>query len=86
MAKIKNAIKLARGEMNREHQGAVAFEYVIILVIMAVAIFAAWGMMGDMIIDKAEDIANFIGKNGQGGLDDSGFTRGNTVKDSYWGH
>ena len=54
--------------MHEEHEGAVAFEYIIILVIMAVAIFAAWRFLGKAIKDKAKDIANFIGGNGQSNI------------------
>ena len=51
--------------MNQEHSGAVAFEYIIILVIMAVAIFIAWGLLSDELKAKAQDIADFISNNGQ---------------------
>lgn len=54
--------------MNQEHQGAVAFEYIIILVIMAVAIFGAWKMLGDQVVAKAQQISNFIKNNGQTAL------------------
>lgn len=54
--------------MNQEHSGAVAFEYIIILVIMAVCIFAAWDLLGDAVVKKAGEIASFIENNGQGGL------------------
>jgi Flp pilus assembly pilin Flp len=61
MMRIINTI---RGEMNAEHAGAVAFEYVIILVIMAVAIFTAWGILSNQIITKANEISTFIANNG----------------------
>lgn len=54
--------------MNQEHEGAVAFEYIIILVIMAVCIFTAWEYLADAVIAKAQDIAAFIQNNGQTGL------------------
>ena len=52
-------------QLNQEHEGAVAFEYIIILVIMAVAIFTAWKLLSSQIQAKAEDIAAFIQNNGQ---------------------
>jgi len=54
--------------MNEEHQGAVAFEYIIILVIMAVAVFTAWGVLSKAITDKATQIQTFIKNNGQSSL------------------
>ena len=54
--------------LNEEHEGAVAFEYIIILVIMAVAIFFAWGLLSDQLEKKASDIAKFIQNNGQSAL------------------
>lgn len=59
---------------NEEHEGAVAFEYIIILVIMAVAIFFAWGLLSDQLEKKAKDIATFIQNNGQGSLGQTGAT------------
>lgn len=61
IAKIKN-------KMKQEHDGAVAFEYMIILVVMAVVIFAAWGTLGTEIKEKATDVASFIANNGQTAL------------------
>lgn len=54
--------------LTQKHQGAVAFEYIIILVIMAVVIFAAWNAMGSTVKDKGTKISNFISNNGQGEL------------------
>jgi len=54
--------------LNQEHSGAVAFEYIIILVIMAVAIFTAWGLLSTELQDKAQDISEFISNNGQNAL------------------
>ena len=54
--------------MNQEHEGAVAFEYIIILVIMAVAIFAAWGILSAELKQKAEEIKTFIANNGTSSL------------------
>lgn len=54
--------------LNQKHAGAVAFEYIIILVIMAVVIFAAWRAMGDTVKTKGSQISNFISNNGQGEL------------------
>ena len=65
MRKIKN-------ELTNEHSGAVAFEYVIILAIMAVAIFATWNLLSGALKAKGQDIANFIQNNGQNALGTSG--------------
>lgn len=54
--------------MNQEHSGAVAFEYIIILVVMAVCIFAAWKILGDAVLAKAQEIADFVKGNGKNGL------------------
>lgn len=51
-----------------DDKGVVAFEYIIVLVIMAVAVFSAWGILSNAIQAKASDIATFIQNNGQGGL------------------
>ena len=50
--------------LQEEHEGAVAFEYVIILCIMAVACFTVWGILGNQIITKANETATFIANNG----------------------
>lgn len=54
--------------MNQEHEGAVAFEYIIILVIMAVAIFAAWSILSAELEQKAKEIRDFIANNGTSSL------------------
>lgn len=54
--------------LTQKHSGAVAFEYIIILVIMAVAIFAAWAVLGNQVKNKANQIGNFIKGNGQTSL------------------
>lgn len=61
-------MKSMKNLMKQEHSGAVAFEYIIILVVMAVVIFTAWEILGDAVIDKAGKIADFISGNGQTGL------------------
>ena len=63
-------------EWNEEHAGAVAFEYVIILVIMAVAIFTAFGVLANQVIMKANEIADFIQKNGTQALGTGAGNRG----------
>lgn len=72
MQKLTNLFKKKNEEvknlMNEEHEGAVAFEYIIILVIMAVCIFTAWKILSDQVIKKAGEIAKFIQNNGQDGL------------------
>lgn len=68
---MKNAIvkkEEIKNLMEQEHEGAVAFEYIIILVIMAVAIFTAWKLLSDQVVSKAGQIADFIKNNGQTGL------------------
>lgn len=54
-----------RNLLKQEHSGAVAFEYIIILVIMAVCIFTAWDLLGDAVVAKARQIKSFIESNGQ---------------------
>lgn len=54
--------------MTTEHSGAVAFEYIIILVVMAVAIFGAWTLLSAELQRKAQDISSFIANNGQAAL------------------
>ena len=61
-------LEAMKQELTKEHDGAVAFEYIIILVIMAVCIFTAWKLLSDQVIAKAEQIADFIKNNGQTGL------------------
>ena len=51
-----------------EHSGAVAFEYIIILVIMAVALFNGFRMLQQSLETKANNVATFIDKNGQESL------------------
>lgn len=58
------AKKEAEALLKEEHAGAVAFEYVIILCIMAVACFTVWGILGNQIISKANEVATFIANNG----------------------
>lgn len=50
--------------LNEEHEGAIPFEYVIILVIMAVAIFTAWTNLSKELEAKSIQIAEFISNNG----------------------
>lgn len=50
----------------RKRSGAVAFEYVIILVVMAAMIFAAFGLLSGIVMDKAEEIGDCIMGNGVG--------------------
>lgn len=75
---IKKALNTIKEEVNQEHAGAVAFEYVIILVIMAVAIFTAWGVLADQVIVKANEIAEFIRTNGRSGVGEGTTHRGTT--------
>ena len=51
-----------------EHEGAVAFEYIIVLVIMAVALFIGFRMLQAQLIGKSNDIFHFIRNNGQSTL------------------
>ena len=61
-------IEMFKNELTTEHSGAVAFEYIIILVIMAVAIFSAWRLLSAQLISKAGQISDFIKNNGQSAL------------------
>jgi Flp pilus assembly pilin Flp len=54
--------------MTSKHRGAFAFEYIIVLVIMAVAIFTAWKTLATALTSKASDLSAFIGSNGQTAL------------------
>lgn len=54
--------------LTQSHEGAVAFEYIIILVIMAVCIFTAWRVLSKQVISKANQISDFIKNNGQTSL------------------
>ena len=69
---LKNAIMEFRDELHQEHQGAVAFEYVIVLVIMSVAVFTAWDVLADQIALKAKDIAAYIQNNGKAKMGNAG--------------
>lgn len=65
MKSLLNKKKVAlAAQLNEEHEGAVAFEYIIILVIMAVVIFTAWKTLGDVVTAKAIQIGDFIKGNG----------------------
>ena len=75
MRKFFNEVKK---ELNTEHEGAVAFEYVIILCIMAVACFTVWGVLGNQIIQKANEIASFIANNGTEAMGTTNTGRGDT--------
>lgn len=70
--------KSITSELCQEHTGAVAFEYVIILVIMAVAIFTAWGVLANQVIQKANEIAMFIQNNGTQAMGNGGVTPGSS--------
>lgn len=61
-------MKKLRNLLTQEHQGAVAFEYIIILVIMAVAIFTAFRILSPALTKKAREVATFIQNNGQTAL------------------
>lgn len=67
---FKQAKQEMQEELHQEHEGAVAFEYVIILCIMAVACFTVWGILGNQIISKANEIAQFIANNGTQAMGD----------------
>lgn len=69
---LKDAIMKFRDELHQEHQGAVAFEYIIVLVIMSVAVFAAWDVLADQVALKAKDIAVYIQNNGKTNMGNTG--------------
>lgn len=60
--------KKVRETMSEEHSGAVAFEYIIILVIMAVALFTGFRMLTTSLTNKADQVSSFIDNNGQSEL------------------
>ena len=64
--------------MLTDHQGAVAFEYVIILVIMAVALFIGFRVLQNQLIMKANDVSKFMGNNGQNQMGTTTATPGKT--------
>lgn len=45
----------------KEQDGAVAFEYIIILVLMVAIIVAAFIILRPVIVSKAQEIATFVG-------------------------
>lgn len=61
--------------MREEHSGAVAFEYIIILVIMAVALFTGFRMLSSSLTNKADDVSTFIDNNGQSELSKGSHTK-----------
>lgn len=65
MGATENRLGLAENLLDARHRGAFAFEYIIVLVIMAVVIFAAWRVLGNAVTTKAQQIADFILNNGQ---------------------
>lgn len=58
--KARNKISEVKDTLNEGVQGAFAFEYIIVLVVMVAIIFAAWGILGDAIRDKAQEIADWM--------------------------
>lgn len=61
--------------MREEHSGAVAFEYIIILVIMAVALFTGFRMLSSSLTNKAGQVSSFIDNNGQSALSTGSHTK-----------
>ena len=57
-----------KNELKQEHNGAVALEYIIILVIMVVALFVGLGGIAGVFKSKSSQVSDFIGKNGQSAL------------------
>lgn len=52
--------------LNKKRAGAFAFEYVIILVLMAAIIFLAFDTLGDAVQKKVAAVANSISNEGHG--------------------
>lgn len=46
--------------MNKKRKGAFAFEYIIVLVLMVAVIMVAWGLLGQVVMDKAKEISDFV--------------------------
>lgn len=44
----------------KKRKGAFAFEYIIVLVLMVSVIIAGWTILGDMVVKKANEIANSV--------------------------
>ena len=55
-------------ELKQEHNGAVALEYIIILVIMVVALFVGLGGIAKVFQSKSSQVSDFIKGNGQSAL------------------
>lgn len=56
------AFKL-KESIRRKRKAAVAFEYIIILVLMVVLIFAIWGALSDLITEKLHEIEEAMRNN-----------------------
>lgn len=56
----------------QKHKGVVGFEYMIVLTIMLLAIFAVFNTLKESIDLKAKEIAEFINGNGKLALPGSG--------------
>lgn len=58
----------------QKHKGVVGFEYMVILIIMLVAIYAVFSLLSQSISSKAAQIDEFIRGNGQNPLGGNGNT------------
>lgn len=67
--KARNKISEVKDTLNEGVQGAFAFEYIIVLVVMVGVIFVAWGLLGDAVREKAQEIADWMK---DASIDDSG--------------
>lgn len=66
-AKVENKIMLPREHtpiFNTKKKGDIAFEYVIILVIMAGVIFVGWNMLGDTVMEQITKISETLSQQG----------------------
>lgn len=57
---MKAAMSSHRMALATERKGAVAFEYIIILVFMVVVIVAAWNILQPVILAKVEEIRDAV--------------------------
>lgn len=57
--------------MTAKRKGAFSFEYIIVLAVMVVIIFAAWQLLNDAVMDKVAEIKDHISNTNVGDGDGS---------------
>lgn len=58
--KMQVAKEKAKDVISKAKKGDIAFEYVIILVIMAGVIFFGWNLLGNMVLQKINEISGVL--------------------------